>query len=635
MVNKILTTLYIIITLSMPSCIENMDTPDFSENTDGFVRFTVNIPSAAIPRENTLRSRQIAAETLINEIQVLVFENGLYSYKATGGDINQTDGVASFSARIRSNNVPTTIYIVANNNAVVDANEPAIDSSIDDVNTLFNLPYTSAGTSGNVALWGSYRWENGVDATIDNIVTPISLLRAMARVDVEVAPTASTNFTLQSVQVFRAANTIQIIPNSPNTELSVTTPSIPEGAEFDVNTNPVTSISATLSEAQVYIPESSAPPQADQVSQATCIVVGGRFNNSATTRFYRLDFNPLIEGHPLGQILRNCRYDFTISEVSADGYNTAAEAANNPSSNMDFDLVIWPSEQIRYMFFDNNDYFGLSELDVGLGGTANYTKQIDITTNLSGYALRFGTDGAWQQTLNNGVFSVTRTNGDQTLVVTALTNNFTPSYRKQLMQIQAGNLDPISVELIQASTPILLEWASRNVDALHTFAPNINSYGRLYQWNRTNSFTASSGGTNPPPGWSDILSESLVWSATNDPCPTGWRIPTSEDWLLFKVMYPFFSFRPTIPNNGTFYAATQEEADNATFANPGNAIFLPGAGWRIHSFGSYSLPASGDGGRYWSSIRSTGFNLFNIEINTLSLMGANNTAYPVRCVRDL
>lgn len=622
-------TLFIFAMVALLGCSdERISEKDKGGLTSNQIRLIVQIPSTAVPKNAMLKSGQTAAELRVNEIQVLVFENGLYAYKSDGANIDQSANTATFVARVRSTAVPTTLFIIANASSEVNASEPVIGAPINEVRTLFNMPYTTSSITSNFPMWGSYTFPSGISNTPLDITTPISLLRTFARVDVSIAPTAS-NFSLETVQVFRAASNMQLIPNSPNTELSVTSPSIPAGTVFNINTTAVNATSPTLSQAQVYLPESAAPTLANQVSQATCVVVGGRYNNSATRRFYRLDFNPQLPNHPLGQILRNNRYEFDISEVSADGYNTALEAANNPSSNMNFELVIWPGDQINYMYFDNFDYFGLSDMDIGLGGTVNYTKQIDIATNLSGYALRFGTDGAWQQTLDNGVFRVTRTNGDQTLVVTALTNNFTSNYRKQTMQIQAGNLNPITVQLIQTPSPPNIEWATTNVAAFRVFSARIQDHGNLYQWNRTTSFPAN---TTTAVGWSNTLDPSLVWVAANDPCPIGWRMATIEDWHLFVIMYPGISSRA----DGVFYAPTQAEANNATYANPGNAIFLPNTGFRSGTSGVFT---STNGG-YIASDRQLPDGRFNVFLpaggsNTIQTVAASTLARVVRCVRDL
>lgn len=58
---------------------------------------------------------------------------------------------------------------------------------------------------------------------------------------------------------------------------------------------------------------------AAQLSDATCIVVGGYYDGASELSYYRIDFNPGVEGHPFGQVLRNHKYVFRIKKVTGTG----------------------------------------------------------------------------------------------------------------------------------------------------------------------------------------------------------------------------------------------------------------------------------------------------------------------------
>ena len=74
-------------------------------------------------------------------------------------------------------------------------------------------------------------------------------------------------------------------------------------------------------------------------------------------------------------------------------------------------------------------------------------------------------------------------------------------------------------------------WATRNVGMPGTFAASPEDPGMFYQWNRrvgwssTDPMVNSDGGTE----WNDTLDESDTWEKENDPCPSGWHVPTKQD----------------------------------------------------------------------------------------------------------
>jgi len=179
-------------------------------------------------------------------------------------------------------------------------------------------------------------------------------------------------------------------------------------------------------------------------------------------------------------------------------------------------------------------------------------------------------------------------------------------------------------------------WMNRNLGAsqVATSSTDANSYGDLYQWGRgadghesRTSDTTSTLSTDDDPGHGDFITvgsspydwrstqNDNLWqgtSGTNNPCPSGYRLPTEAEWEAERSSW-----------------STNDAA--GAFDSP---LKLPMAGFRDYSGGS---PLGvGSVGNYWSSTvtgtrpRNLGFGSSN------AIMYSNYRAYgfSVRCLKD-
>jgi uncharacterized protein (TIGR02145 family) len=196
-------------------------------------------------------------------------------------------------------------------------------------------------------------------------------------------------------------------------------------------------------------------------------------------------------------------------------------------------------------------------------------------------------------------------------------------------------------------------WMDRNLGANRaaTSSTDTQSYGSLYQWGRgsdghqcvnryagdgvtTSSNTALNAtvSTDTPPHGNFILTNAgnndwrspqnnNLWqgvNGTNNPCPTGYRIPTEAElnnerlsWVLPPI---------TSTNNAA-----------GAFASP---LKLPMAGLRYHNVGS--LFDVGSFGHYWSStVNSTlARNLVFYSSNASMFNSSRAYGFSVRCIKD-
>lgn len=140
-------------------------------------------------------------------------------------------------------------------------------------------------------------------------------------------------------------------------------------------------------------------------------------------------------------------------------------------------------------------------------------------------------------------------------------------------------------------------WMDRNLGAsrVATSSTDDQAYGDLYQWGRDTdghekrtSQTTSTLSSSDTPGHGKFITEYYDWrspqnnnlwqevNGTNNPCPEGFRIPTTAEWVAERASWS---------NNNSAGA----------FASP---LKLPVAGYRSYSNGS--LNSVGSSGYYWS-----------------------------------
>jgi hypothetical protein len=76
-----------------------------------------------------------------------------------------------------------------------------------------------------------------------------------------------------------------------------------------------------------------------------------------------------------------------------------------------------------------------------------------------------------------------------------------------------------------------LMWATRNVDMPGSFTEAIGDTGKFYQFNRTKAWDLK-----PVPSGMPIINENERYNADSSVCPTGWRLPTPDEYnQLFSI----------------------------------------------------------------------------------------------------
>lgn len=390
--------------LSVVSCIdEAIVGQGGGKNTEDrmAVRLTISTPAAQRPE-----TRSMEQEDRIEEVCVLVFsrksadEEYRFLYSAEGVNIDRPDNkTTTFTAMLKSSDDPVKLVLIANASQTVAEKNPEAGDTETQIKEKLVCELDDGDGSpkqldGYLPMSGEYSLPK-LDATQINANIQVRMLRAVARADVY-NNDATGHFLLKSIQVFRPYDKLQVIPDNTTVNSEggpkVDAPSLPEQSAFYPVGHPMpqqyVAGADTLIE-QIYLPEAPAPATGRQISDATCLVVGGIYDdgvNPAKTVYYRIDFNP--SGHPLGQVLRNHRYIFIIQKVSTVGWETPEEAATNASSGIVATVEPW-DENTTDMYFDGEHHYGVSSRQVKLQYRLGSQEVVYINTDLTGDLLQW------------------------------------------------------------------------------------------------------------------------------------------------------------------------------------------------------------------------------------------------------
>ena len=192
-------------------------------------------------------------------------------------------------------------------------------------------------------------------------------------------------------------------------------------------------------------------------------------------------------------------------------------------------------------------------------------------------------------------------------------------------------IDPVEHDYVRIDT---LKWATCNVAEPGTFAASPTDTGWHYQWSinvgwrpipGTPSESSPIGSTwitpindNMPQGW-----------VCDQPCPAGWRLPTSAEYVtLAGYVVPVSSGLDRLDGiAGRFF-------DSGVPCQP--LLFLPAAGYRGTSDGL--LGNVGTNGYYWSSTPDGTTNAYGLYFNSTGMgpsSSLNKTfGFTVRCVSE-
>jgi len=155
----------------------------------------------------------------------------------------------------------------------------------------------------------------------------------------------------------------------------------------------------------------------------------------------------------------------------------------------------------------------------------------------------------------------------------------------------------------------------------------------------TDASTGGANNTGSVPGWSTGGAPNGAWNVSeaspvktaNDPCPSGFRVPTRNEWVSIYSTTPV-NTQTNWSNVGTYSVnPTNYSAGKKVY----NSLYLPATGERASFNGG--LYNRGSSGFYWSSTED-GSNAYTLLFYNSSVVPANFNprlhGFSVRCVAE-
>jgi hypothetical protein len=213
---------------------------------------------------------------------------------------------------------------------------------------------------------------------------PVTLTRAVSKIDVLVRPDVQPKFKLKSVRLYNYHDKGQLAPSAANWDgSSVTAPSVPPsaGKPIDPATNPLVydgeSVMAVACVDEIYTFEAAAG-STNTPRENTCLVIGGSYNSGPET-FYRVDFTTTASGSTLYlDLLRDHHYEATIIDVSGPGSDDPTSAWNSPPVNIET-RIGWSGLIIG----QDEPYLAVNQVSLVLEGEAKTDNQLLIATSIA------------------------------------------------------------------------------------------------------------------------------------------------------------------------------------------------------------------------------------------------------------
>jgi hypothetical protein len=320
------------------------------------VLFKVSIPNAGAPQTRALTTGD---ESSVVNAQVLLFVAD--KYKETrlveSAEISLAGNNCTFNVKLPAATY-SNLVILSNARSILDAaglattdTKAQVYQKLKTAVATAELPATSGATK--LAMWGEYGAVT-VNASTTTIPATGTLpsIRMNAKLNVSVAAGAQSKFQLQSVYVYNANTSGLLVPGTAGANWDVTTPAAPFAKKPTLPAGVAKyadPLEYTVSEAakwayanEIYLYEADNTSGALDAATRPCLVLGGSYDGSPTTTYYRVDLARTVSNVTTYlDVLRNHSYSVSVEKVSGPGYSTKEDAFSAKPVNILAGIITW------------------------------------------------------------------------------------------------------------------------------------------------------------------------------------------------------------------------------------------------------------------------------------------------------
>ncbi|CAI9685313.1 FISUMP domain-containing protein [Elizabethkingia anophelis] len=180
-----------------------------------------------------------------------------------------------------------------------------------------------------------------------------------------------------------------------------------------------------------------------------------------------------------------------------------------------------------------------------------------------------------------------------------------------------------------------------STEGINPFSPEAGNHGAKYQWGAQKEETGryisqanDQSNSGSIPGWNSTPKPDGSWSDTsktaNDPCPSGYRVPTKAQWQAVINNNPNIERVGSWDENGNYTTALYFRSSSNI-----RTLMLPAAGYR-HYAGGALLSSRGENGYFWSTSEAVSNASYLSFGSTRVNVNGDNRSYglSVRCVAE-
>jgi len=404
-------------TLALGACTHDVvDEPERPDDGDLDVRLNLIIPGG----NAATRAISGTEENNVQAVDVLAFEvsggTENFIYSATGTLVSgQGTNTQTYSAPLQVSDKLQRLVIITNARQEVDAllGSSTAWKGTEKSTMLSQLRVNLTGDRWNANSASDYKalpmWGESasqvITAQTTTLAASLSLLRMVARVDVQLSGAATSKFKLKSVGLYNTNTGGRVVPDAANlatrqesgtTYTFATAPTIPTDLQpytarhkGPITYTDFTSPGSTDVAMRGAIYTFETPAGVTDQSQATCLIIGGLYDTDTTPTYYRVDFIEDATKNRLA-LLRNWLYTINITGVNVRGHATPDEAFNSTAINMNANIIQWNDAQMRSIIYDGDVYLTVGNNNLLLyknaysAGTASGDNVVPIETNATG-----------------------------------------------------------------------------------------------------------------------------------------------------------------------------------------------------------------------------------------------------------